>query len=92
VSATDSDPRSVSPAVRFCGHFGLTLLCYESMCEFEWAILNALFERLGVTAEINANGGVYQAAVQREHSAVGSELLARCESVYAEFQTIQFRA
>ena len=54
--------------------------------------MNALFARLGVTVEENVNGKIYQAAEQREHSAVDPELLARCESVYAELQAIQFRA
>ncbi|MCX2978645.1 sulfotransferase [Candidatus Marimicrobium litorale] len=67
-------------------------LCYETICESEGAILNALFARLGVTVEENVNGKIYQAAEQREHSAVDPELLARCESVYAELQAIQFRA
>ena len=66
-------------------------LCYESICESEEAILNPLFERLGVAVEVNVNGGAYQAAEQREHSAVDPELLAQCEAVYAELQAIQFR-
>ncbi len=67
-------------------------LCYESICESEGVILNALFERLGVTVDFSGNGGIYRAAELREHRAVDPELLARCESVYAKLQVIQFRA